>query len=442
MNSTIVALATPPLKSALAIIRVSGDEAFSYTSEIFSRPLEDIKKRTSLVGYIKDDNETIDQVVLIAYPHPNSMTGEDVVEIICHGSMLIANEIINCYLKRGAAMATRGEFTMRAFLHNKINLLEAEAINDLINATTKESQKLSLMAMHGDTTSLIEPLKTKVADLLSLIEVNIDYPEYQDIEQANDETVLKTVKIIREEVKKLISQGKEGKTIKEGVKIALIGEPNVGKSSLLNSLIHEDKAIVSDIPGTTRDVVEGETNYRGLTLRFFDTAGIREKADKLEQIGIEKAEKIIKDADVIILVIDAKKGRTDEDPKILEAIKDKKVIEVYNKSDLISEQDNDKFYVSAISKNITPLLDKIYEAVGVSDEAFSIPSLNNVRQISTLQRIDKALSEAEKDARMGIPVDLISSNLMVAYNGFRELLGEEITNNLTDEIFSRFCVGK
>ena len=288
MFETIVALATPPMKSALAVIRLSGDGCFDVVSKIFTKDIRGIDKRTAFVGSIIFNNETIDDVVLNAYKGPKSFTGEDSVEIICHGSMLIANEIIEACLASGARMATNGEFSSRAFMHNKIDLLQAEAINDVINATTKESKKISLMSLSGEASSLIYPIKSRIADILSLIEVNIDFPEYEDIEQANKELIVKTCNEVQDNISNLIKNARKAKIIKEGIKTAIVGKPNVGKSSLLNALIGENKAIVTDIAGTTRDIVEGDVNLGGITLHLLDTAGIHEGKDVVENIIVPK----------------------------------------------------------------------------------------------------------------------------------------------------------
>jgi tRNA modification GTPase len=442
MGNSIIALATAPLKSALALIRVSGDDAFVITDQIFTKKISGITKRQMFFGTINEYGEDIDQVVVLAYPGPNTMTGEDVVEISCHGSLLIANEIIECYLKRGAVYATRGEFSSRAFYNGKMDLIEAEAVNDLINATTKEAKTLSLMSLEGKTSQLVAPLKKSLADLLSLVEVNIDFPEYTDIEQANEEKISSSIDQIRSQVASLIKGGEEGKIVKEGIKVAIVGEPNVGKSSLLNALLNEEKAIVSDIPGTTRDVVEGEINLKGITLHLLDTAGIREGAEKIEELGIHKSEKTISEADLVILVVDATRGLSEEDKRIEKLAAGKIFIPVYNKDDLIKAKEPGKLYISALKKDIEPLLDRIYVALGIEEDAFISPSLNNARQLGILKQIDQTLSEAKDDCIKKAPIDLVSVNLMAAYNSARELLGEDATTDLTDEIFSRFCVGK
>jgi len=442
VSNVIVALATAPIKSALALIRCSGDGVFEMTDQFFSKKVSGIKEKQILLGHIRDNGEDIDLVEVLAYPGPKTMTGEDVVEITCHGSLLIANEIIGCYLKRGAVYATRGEFSSRAFFNGKMDLVEAEAVNDLINATTKEAKNLSLLSLEGSTSKLVQPLKKAIADSLALIEVNIDYPEYTDLEEANESKIAASIKDIRYQVGDLIRGGEEGKIVKEGLKVAIVGEPNVGKSSLLNAMLNEDKAIVSDIPGTTRDVVEGEINLKGIALHLLDTAGIRENAEAIEEMGIKRSEKTIGDADVVILVVDAQKGLSQEDRRIQSLAQGKILITVYNKEDLVKTKEKDVLYISALKKDIQPLLDTIYEKLGLSDGAFANPSLNNARQLGLLRKIDSCLADAEKDCLSHQPIDLVSVNLMAAYNAAREMLGEDATLDLTDEIFSRFCVGK
>ncbi len=443
MSNVIIALATPPLKSALAMIRLSGEGVFEMTDTLFSKKVSETKQRTIYFGTIRDEGEDIDQVCLYAYKGPNTMTGEDVVEISCHGSMVIVNQIVEAYLKRGATYATRGEFSSRAFFNGKMDLIEAESVNDMINARTKEAKNVSLMSLEGKTSKLVAPLKKKIADLLSLVEVNIDYPEYTDIEEVNKETISCAVDEIHKMLATLIKSGREGKIIKDGVKVAIVGEPNVGKSSLLNALLKEEKAIVSPIPGTTRDVVEGDINLRGVEFHLLDTAGIHESTDFIESQGIERSEKMMAQADMIILVVDGSKGLSEFDQKIISSVENQILITVYNKADLITEKNEGVLYISALKQNIQPLLERMFDSLGISgEESFTTPSLNSARQLGLLKRIDEVLLKAKKDANNDLPIDLISVNLQAAYNLARELLGEGVTMDLTDEIFSRFCVGK
>ena len=442
MFETIVALATPSLKSALAIIRVSGDDCFDIVSKCFSKDIRDIKERTLLIGKIVDGERVIDEVVLAVYKGPKSFTGEDLVEITCHGSMLIANEIIELLLSKGARLATNGEYSSRAFLHERIDLIQAEAINDIINATTKEAKELSLLSLKGETSKLIKPLKTRIADILSLIEVNIDYPEYEDIEVANKNSVTTVVDELVPQIDELISNGEKGRIVKEGVKVAIVGKPNVGKSSLLNALLGESKAIVTDIAGTTRDIVEGEINLNGVVLHLLDTAGIRNVDDKVESIGVNKSKDAIKNADLVIAVMDASKELDNEDKEILDLIKDYPHIVVYNKKDQAKELKKNEIYISAIKSDIKELTNAIYQALGLKEDVYKTPSLNNVRQLGLLKSIKESLLKAKEDALNDLPIDLVAVSLTEAYNSTLEIIGEYNQGDISKEIFSRFCVGK
>ena len=440
MFETIVALATAPIKSALSIVRLSGDDVLDVVSKCCSKDLRNIKERTVLYASIVDKGEKIDDVVLLVYKGPKSFTGEDSVEIISHGSPLIAKQIVEVCMQNGARMATNGEFSSRAFMHNKIDLVQAEAINDVINATTKEAKKLNLLSLDGQTSGLLKPIKVKLADLLSLIEVNIDYPEYEDIEVANKEKVIEYADDLVNRINLLISDGEKAQIINEGVKAAIVGKPNVGKSSLLNYFLGEDRSIVTDIAGTTRDVVEGHANIDGVVLHLYDTAGIHESNDRIESIGIEKSKKAIKDADVVIVVLDGSNDIDDEDKQILEYTKEYNPIVVYNKSDVSSK--DDRLSISALNNNIEPLTKKIKEVIGLDEKTFSKPALNNARQIGLLRKAKESLLKAKQDAENDLTIDLVSVSLLEAYTAILEILGEANQIDLAKEIFSRFCVGK
>ena len=444
MFETIVALATPPMKSALAIIRVSGDDCFSIVSKCFSKDITEIKERTLLVGYIvdKNKNQKIDEVVVAVYKGPKSFTGEDLVEIICHGSMLISQQIIDILLANGARLATNGEYSSRAFIHQRIDLIQAEAINDIINSSTKESKDLSMLSLTGKTSELLKPVKTRLADIISLIEVNIDYPEYEDIEQANKQQVITICEEIINMINKLVDDGEKARIIKDGIKVAIVGKPNVGKSSLLNSLVGEEKAIVTDIAGTTRDVVEGEVNLGGVVLHLLDTAGIRESNDVVENIGVDRAKKAVDDAELVIVVLDGTKELDEEDEKILKLTEKSNRIIIYNKADKITDKNDDKIYVSALTQDITPLIKEIHRVVGLDEQTFRQPALANTRQIGLLKQAKNSLLKAKEDAGNDLPVDLVSINLMDAYYAILDILGERNKADLSKEIFSRFCVGK
>ena len=440
MFETIVALATAPIKSALSIVRLSGDDVLDVVSKCCSKDLRDIKERTILYASIVDKGEKVDDVVLLVYKGPKSFTGEDSVEIICHGSPLIAKQIVEICMENGARMATNGEFSSRAFMHNKIDLVQAEAINDVINATTKEAKKLNLLSLDGKTSELLKPIKTRLADILSLIEVNIDYPEYEDIEVANKDKVVAVSLELLKMIDSLIADGEKAQIINEGVKVAIVGKPNVGKSSLLNAFLGEDRAIVTEVAGTTRDVIEGHVNIDGVVLHLYDTAGIHESNDRIESIGIEKSKKTINDADVVIVVLDGSNEIDDEDKQILEYTKELHPIVVYNKSDI--SQQGDRLSISALNNNIEPLIKKIKEVIGLDEISFSKPALNNARQIGLLKKAKEAILKAKQDAENDLTIDLVSVSLLEAYTAILEILGEANQMDLAKEIFSRFCVGK
>ena len=442
MFETIVALATPPLKSALAIVRLSGDDCFFIVSKFFSKDITKVEKNTIFHGYIKDGEETIDEVVLLAYKGPRSFTGEDSVEIMSHGSPLIFNRIIEVALKNGARMATNGEYSSRAYLHGKLNLMQAESINDLINAETEESKKLSLMALEGKTSKLIEPIKKSLGDILSLIEVNIDYPEYLDIEEANNEKIVEICKENIKYISKLIKDGLKGNIIKDGINVAIVGKPNVGKSSILNALLNENKAIVTDVKGTTRDIVEGKINLNGVIINLFDTAGIRESSDQVESIGIEKSISKLKDSDIVLCVFDSE-NLDEEDEEIVKLVKGKNRIFVYNKKDLLSQKEHkDKLYISALNKDVEPLKQAIIDKLNLSKENYDNPSIANTREIGLLENIKEILEHVLIDVETGLPIDLINSQLKNAYLKTLSITGEDNDFDIAKEIFSRFCVGK
>jgi len=443
MFETIVALATPPLKSALAIIRLSGDDCFEIVSKCFSKDITKLTKRDVLFGHIIDGEQKIDDVVLIAYRGPKSFTGEDSVEIVSHGSILIAKQIIELLIKNGARIAKNGEFTSRAFMNQKIDLIQAEAINDIINANTIESKSLSMLSLDGKTSNKIYPIKKRIADVVSLIEVNIDYPEYEDIEIANKKTIIYLVDELVPQINLLICEGKKAQIIRDGINVAIVGKPNVGKSSLLNAFLKEEKAIVTDVPGTTRDVVEGEVNLDGITLHLLDTAGIRNTDNIIENIGIKKSEEIIKKADVILAIIDNSKTLDKEDEKILKETEScSRRIVVLNKSDLGHNSGIEGIEISALNKSINPLVQKIKTMLGIDEKVFSTPALNNARQLGLLSATKESLLKAKEDAKNDLTMDLISVSLMNAYISVLEILGEANQADLAKEIFSRFCVGK
>ena len=440
MLETIVALATPPMRSALAIIRLSGEDCFKICSSFFSKEIN-VDKSTILYGYIVDGEEKIDEVILLAYKGPKSFTGEDSVEIISHGSPIIFNQIIELALKNGARLASGGEFTSRAYMNGKMDLIQAESINDLINAESKESKKIALMSLDGSTSKLINPIKKDLGDLLSLIEVNIDYPEYEDIEQVNKEKIDFIMNKNINYIEELIKNGNKGNIIRDGINVAIVGKPNVGKSSILNALLNEDKAIVSDIKGTTRDVVEGKFVLNGVVINLFDTAGIRESDDIIEGIGINKSIKKLNDADLVIAVFD-NSTFDDEDKEILSLIKDKKYIIVNNKADLINKKDDNQLYISALNNEIDNLKKAILQELNLSKENYENPSISNVRELGILKNILEMMKKVKQDNENDLSIDLLSADIKDMYLSLLSLTGEDHDFDIAKEIFSRFCVGK
>lgn len=443
MFDTIVALATAPLISAIAVIRVSGSKALEIVSKCFSKDLTSLTARNIVYGYVLDDDKKVDEVLLNVYPGNKSYTGENLVEIQCHGSMIIVRQIIALLIKHGARQAERGEFTSRAFYNGKIDLVQAESVNDMIHAQSEEAKDLALLSLEGKTSKKLTPIRTMIADLLSLIEVNIDYPEYEDIEQVTTKKVIEDVTKMQEIINELIKEGKQGKKIKDGIKVAIVGKPNVGKSSLLNAFIKEEKAIVTDIAGTTRDIVEGEIILHGIPLHLLDTAGIHESDDKVEAIGITKANEVLNEADLVLLVIDSSKEEDLEDQELRRKTASKKRIIVYNKEDLGSvERKIDGVYISAKEEDIKELEKRILEVLEIDQESYHRPSFSNERQLGLLNKAIIELEKAKDDALNGLTLDLIAVAIQEAYQSILEILGEAKGNDFSEEIFSRFCVGK
>ena len=439
MFDTIVSLITPPLKGAVAVIRISGERTLEFVQEIFSRKIE--KSHYVYYGYILNKEEKVDEVMLSYFKGPKSFTGEDVIEISCHGSMLIVDQIISLLLSKGCRLAERGEFTSRAFYNGRIDLVQAEAVNSLINAQTNEAKQISLFALNGQTSSLLYPVKEHLADILSLIEVNIDYPEYEDVEEMTHEKMINELGELIGTVSNLIRDGEKSKLITEGINVSIVGRPNVGKSSLLNALVKKEKAIVTNIPGTTRDIVEGQININGLMINLLDTAGIREASDEVEKIGIERSKESIEKADLVILVLESN-VMTEEDKELLEYTQNKQRIIVYNKKDLVEESKKEGIYISAKNHDIKDLENEISKTFALDKLNALTPSLSSSREIGLLNKAKEALIQALEEAKMYISLDLISVNVKLAYDSIRNILGEEVKTDLSEEIFSRFCVGK
>lgn len=443
LTDTIVALATAPMESAIGLIRISGKKAFPIIEQIFNKKINRALTKSISYGKIVDETKTVDEVLVFAFKAPNSFTGEDVIEISVHGSLIVINKIIQLIIKHGARMAERGEFSKRAYFNGKIDLIQAESINDLIISKSEEAANLALNGIDGKVSLKISELKEKLLSILSHIEVNIDYPEYEDIEQITTQKLLPLINSLIVDMESLLKDAKVGSVIKNGVNTAIVGRPNVGKSSILNSLIKEDKAIVSEIAGTTRDVVEGKAYFEGITFNFLDTAGIRESEDKIESIGIKKTKEMIERSDLVIMVTDQETISNKEDITLLELIKDKKHIVAYNKSDLRKTLKDDKIRISAKNNQIEDLIKAMVLAVGFDIKQYeNKPLLSNSRQIGLISKALKSMKDAKQAANILAPTDLVEVDIKMALESIMELRGEMAKDNLSEEIFARFCLGK
>ena len=441
-KDVIVALATPSMESAIAVIRVSGENSLFLLKEIFSNKKE-YEGNKVYYGKIVDEEEIIDDVLVSTFVSPRSFTGEDSFEINCHGGMFIVKRIISLCLKKGARMAMRGEFSKRAFLNNKIDLIQAESINDMIRAESELEAKLAVNGLIGNTSNLVLDIEKDFLDLLSNIEVNIDYPEYDEAEIATKDYVSASLLKIKEKIKLLVKDSKIGKRIKDGINIAILGKPNVGKSSILNSLLNEEKAIVTDIEGTTRDIVEGQINLDGLKINLLDTAGIRSTDNKVEKIGIEKSLDLVEKADLIIVVLDASRKLEDEDYNLLKLSENKKRIIVANKKEIKEENFNyHAIEISAKNNDIEELKKAIIESVGFKLQDYNNkPMLSNARHIGLLENSLENIISVEKELEF-VPIDLLTTQITQALENIRDILGHKSRLDMVDEIFSRFCLGK
>lgn len=448
-NDTIAAIATALSNSAISIIKVSGDEAIEIVNSILKgKDLSKVKSHTIHYGYIIDNEQVIDEVLVSVFKAPKTFTTEDVVEINCHGGIFVTNKILEIILVKGARLAEPGEFTKRAFLGGRIDLTQAEAVIDVIESNTNNSLKMASLGLLGETKKIIKKFRDEVLECLLKVEVNIDYPEYEDEEQITVDVLLPTLKQLDLEIDEVLEKSEVSKILKYGIKTAIIGKPNVGKSSLLNALIREDKAIVSNIAGTTRDIVEGDINIGGIVLHLIDTAGVHETIDFVEKIGVEKSKNIIKNADLIILVFDNNSLIDDDDEELLRLTANKKRIIVVNKKDLERKIDITKFdkpiFVSSFDLDDIHMIEqKIKDICNVSDLT-NIDStyIGNARQVAKLKIAKKQLNEAIDSLNNGMPIDIASVDINNCWITLGEILGEVTSEELIDELFSRFCLGK
>ena len=446
MEDIICAIATAPGIGAISIIRVSGKDALDIVSKIFSKDLKKAKSHTLLYGYIYDHKEIVDEVLVSVMLAPKTYTMEDIVEINSHGGINTTNKILELLLENGCRLAEAGEFTKRAFLNGRIDLTEAESVNDLINAKTDVARRLALNNLKGRVSKDIRNLRSKITDIMANIEVNIDYPEYEDIEIVTNETLLPKLEDVLANLQEMLKNSYNGKLIKEGINIAIVGSPNVGKSSILNRLLDEDKAIVTDIAGTTRDIVEGSVNFNGFLLNFIDTAGIRDTNDTVEKIGVEKSKKAINDADIVIIVLNNNEKLSTYEKELIDLVPLKKRLIFVNKSDLNNVLTLDKEYI--IGNTIEEKgLDLLKEAINKKLNLENILEqdmtyMSNVRQIDLLKKAIKEIENAILNIHKGTPIDIVEIDITNAWNLLGEITGDTYKDELLDTLFSNFCIGK
>ena len=395
LNDTIAAIITAVSESAISVIRLSGDESIEIANKLFSRDLTKVKSHTVTYGHILDpmDNAVIDEVLVSVFHAPKTYTREDVVEVSCHGGALVTKKVLELILSHGARLANNGEFTQRAFLNGRIDLTQADSVMDLIRSENDFARELAISGVQGNLKKLIEPYLDRLLEILATIEVNIDYPEYDDVEMLTQESLLPRTKTLLKDLEVILKESKSGRIMKEGVKTVILGKPNVGKSSILNVLLNEDKAIVTDIAGTTRDLVEGWIKLENVALHLVDTAGLRETGDMIEQIGIEKSRQALETADLVIVVLDASQTRDEEDLELLEKTKDKERIIVYNKKDLVDEP-IDGVSVSALENDVSALTNKINDMFAEHTRALKHPTLSNERHIAAVRMSYLAMERA------------------------------------------------
>ena len=451
MEDTICAISTSLGVGAISIIRVSGNEAIDIVSKIYKG--KDLKKSSSHTinyGHIYDNNELIDEVLVMIMKAPKTYTTEDVIEINCHGGIATTEKILELLLENGCRLAEPGEFTKRAFLNGRIDLIKAEAVSDLLSAKNDKARITAVNTLNGRLTNIIKELRSKILSIMANIEVNIDYPEYEDAIEITNANLLPMLEDINNDFVKILEDANNCKVIKDGIDIALVGKPNVGKSSLLNALINEDKAIVTNISGTTRDIIEGTMNLNGINLNIIDTAGIRETDDVVEKIGVDKSKNMINTADLIILVLNYNEKLSDDDLEILESVRNKKHIIFVNKTDLDKNINVDNLenyniiYGNTVDNGgLKDLKDKIIELFNLDGlESKDLTYLSNARQVSTFKKAKKAMDSAIENTKNLTPIEMVDIDLKQVWDLLGELIGETYKDELLDELFSKFCLGK
>lgn len=455
MFDTIAAISTPRGEGGIGIVRISGKKSLCILSEIFKpkskKTVDELKSYSINYGHIYDGENLVDEVLVSVMKAPRTYTKEDIVEINCHGGFLMTEKILELVLKKGARLAETGEFTRRAFLNGRLDLTQAEAVMDLIHGKTDRSLSLSLNQLRGDLRELITELKGKILDVSAHVNVVLDYPE-EGIDDPLPENLVDNLKEVVEKITNLINSYDKGKMIKEGVKTAIVGKPNVGKSSLLNTLLREERAIVTHIAGTTRDIIEEIININGIPLVLVDTAGIRKTDDVVENIGVEKSKELLKKADLVLFVLDNSRELEEEDLKIYEELDTTKVIGIINKMDMDSRLDISKLdkikkwiKISALEKvGIDTMEKEIYKQIVSGDIEDSSQKLiiTNIRHKSALEKTKKAVENIFETIELGLPMDLMAVDLKEALDSLGEVTGEITNEDLLDHIFSNFCVGK
>ena len=447
MNDTIVAISTALGEGAISIIRVSGDDAIKIINPLFDgKDLEKASSHTINYGHIVYNGEIIDEVLLSIMKAPKTYTKEDVIEINTHGSIAVVNKIMEILLLEGCRLAEPGEFTKRAFLNGRIDLTESEGVMDLINSETELTRKMAINELSGNVSRLIEDTREDIISLISNIEVNIDYPEYEDIEVVTINKIREKVREIKEKLLKTLKLSEDGKILKDGIKTVILGKPNVGKSSLLNALLEEEKAIVTDVKGTTRDIVEGSILVGGVKLNLIDTAGVRKSDDIVEKIGIEKSLNLIDEAELVLLILDASCPLSEEDKYLLEKTKDKKRIIIMNKIDLNLNNSYMDDVIKISAKNnegIEDIKDAIKKMFNVGTfMSKNLTFFTNVRQISLLKSAIKSLEDVEQGIKEEREIDMIEIDLKLVWEKLGDIIGANYTEELIDNLFSRFCLGK
>lgn len=455
---TITSISTPMGEGAIGIVRLSGPQAVEIADKLYKGKhlLNDVPSHTINYGHIIDpeSKEVIEEVMVSVLRAPKTFTREDIIEINCHGGILTINRVLELTMTYGARMAEPGEFTKRAFLNGRIDLSQAEAVMDFIRSKTDRASKVAMNQIEGRLSDLIKKQRQSILEILAQVEVNIDYPEYDDVEDATTEFLLEQSKEIKQEINRLLDTGAQGKIMREGLSTVIVGKPNVGKSSMLNNLIQDNKAIVTEVAGTTRDVLEEYVNVRGVPLRLVDTAGIRETEDIVEKIGVERSRKALSQADLILFVLNNNEALTQEDYTLYEVVKNEDVIVIVNKVDL--EQNIDINEVKDMIGD-TPLIQtSMLKQEGIDELEIQIRDLffggevqnqdmtyvSNSRHISLLKQARQTIQDAIDAAESGVPMDMVQIDLTRTWEILGEIIGETASDELIDQLFSQFCLGK